>query len=299
MNFTRTTLLVLRLSCLTLFVASAFGAEQVNRKLDAAPDGMVTIENTAGSIDVRGWSRNEVEVSAELGEDVEELVFERNGNSIVIRVESRRNNSRRTSSDLEVRVPQNSSVNISGVSTDVEVRAVRGALRLNSVSGDIASDAFEADIDVETVSGDVKVAGQGMEATSRFSTVSGDIDAEGLAGRMDINSVSGDMAITGGLFERVDAHTTSGDIDYRAGLVGNGRMDVETINGDLELMFAGELSASFDIETFNGDIRNCFGPEPQRTSRYTPGRELKFTEGGGASRVTIRTLNGDLRLCRE
>jgi len=299
MNFTRTTLLVLRLSCLTLFVASAFGAEQVNRKLDAAPDGMVTIENTAGSIDVRGWSRNEVEVSAELGEDVEELVFERNGNSIVIRVESRRNNSRRTSSDLEVRVPQNSSVNISGVSTDVEVRAVRGALRLNSVSGDIASDAFGADIDVETVSGDVKVAGQGMEATSRFSTVSGDIDAEGLAGRMDINSVSGDMAITGGLFERVDAHTTSGDIDYRAGLVGNGRMDVETINGDLELMFAGELSASFDIETFNGDIRNCFGPEPQRTSRYTPGRELKFTEGGGASRVTIRTLNGDLRLCRE
>jgi DUF4097 and DUF4098 domain-containing protein YvlB len=299
MNFTKTTLMVLRLSCLMLFVASAFGAEKVNRKMDAAPAGQVTIENTAGTINVTGWAQNEVEVSGELGRDVEELVFERNGNSIVIRVESRQRNNRRISSDLAIRVPENSSVNVSGVSTDIGVRNVRGELRLSSISGDISSEVFEADIDVETVSGDIQVNGKERHATSQFSSVSGDIDVKGLAGAIAITSVSGDIAITGGSFERVNAQTTSGDIDYRSGLIGNGRMDIETINGDLEVICEGDVSARFDIETFNGSIRNCFGPEPERTSRYTPGRELKFAEGGGTSRVTIRTLNGDLRLCRD
>jgi DUF4097 and DUF4098 domain-containing protein YvlB len=78
-----------------------------------------------------------------------------------------------------------------------------------------------------------------------------------------------------------------------------GSFGLETINGDLDIEFNESISARFDIETFNGDIRNCFGPEPVRTSKYTPGRELKFTQGAGGGRVTIKTLNGDLRLCKE
>ena len=81
-------------------------------------------------------------------------------------------------------------------------------------------------------------------------------------------------------------------------LTDDGRLDVETINGSVDIDFDGDVSARFDIETFNGSIRNCFGPESVRTDRYTPGRELKFTEGNGSGRVTIQTLNGSLRLCK-
>lgn len=298
MNITNRVWIILPLACFALLAAPA-SAAPVNRTIDAAPAGLVTIDNTAGSIDVRGWSRNQVEVSGELGRDVDELVLERKGDSITVRVESRGRNNRQVSSDLTVRVPERSAVNVSGVSTDIDVRGVRGQLRLSSISGDIGSETFEADIDVETVSGDVRVKGSEMQANSRFSSVSGDIDVERLAGVINVSSVSGDVTISGGWFERVSAQTTSGDIDYRSRLAGEGRMDVETINGDLDLLLGGEVSATFDIESFNGDIRNCFGPEPTRTSRYAPGRELKFTEGGGAGRVTVRSLNGDLRLCRE
>ena len=76
-------------------------------------------------------------------------------------------------------------------------------------------------------------------------------------------------------------------------------IEVAENNGDVDIKFSGEVSARFDIETFNGRIRNCFGPEPVRTSEYAPGRELRFTEGGGEGRVVIRTLNGGLRLCTE
>ena len=62
--------------------------------------------------------------------------------------------------------------------------------------------------------------------------------------------------------------------------------------------FDGPVNAEFDISTFNGDIRNCFGPKPERTSEYAPGRELRFREGQGSGRVRIKTLNGDVDVCR-
>ena len=50
MGFIKSTLMVLRLVCLTLFFASAFADEQLNRRVEAASDGVVTIDNKAGFI---------------------------------------------------------------------------------------------------------------------------------------------------------------------------------------------------------------------------------------------------------
>jgi DUF4097 and DUF4098 domain-containing protein YvlB len=280
-------------------LAHAAKADEVYRKLDAAAAGTVAIENTAGSVLVRGWSKNEVEVSGDLGSDVEELVFDRDGNVVNVHVKTRRGSGRSSDTDLVVRVPERSTVKISGVSLDIEISDVRGAQRVSTVSGDVTSRAYDSDVDIESVSGDVDVRGGGESARTHVSTVSGDIEVVDLAGEIEITSVSGDLGVYGGRWSRVAANTTSGDFDFKGELLGKGRLDVETINGDLELFFNGDLSAELDIETFNGEIRNCFGPKATRTSRYAPGRELKFTEGGGDGRVTIRTLNGDLRLCKD
>jgi hypothetical protein len=64
-------------------------------------------------------------------------------------------------------------------------------------------------------------------------------------------------------------------------------------------VFTKAVSARFDIETFNGSIRNCFGPKPERTSRYSPGLELSFTLGDGDSHVSIETLNGSVNICNQ
>lgn len=295
----KTTVKVLLAAALTLLLMQSAAAERVDRRLDAPSDAVVTVQNTAGSLLIRGWSRNEVEVKADLGRDVEELIVERSGKDIRIEVRAPRKNNRRISSDLEIRVPEGSSVNASGVSTDIDMFDVRGDIRMSVVSGDVTVRGFGSDIEVSTVSGDIEAEGRGQVSDARFNTVSGDIDVQSVSGGVSMTSVSGDLAVLDGAFERAKFNTTSGDIVYDAGLEGNGRLDIDTVNGDLDIRFRGDVSARFDIETFNGDIRNCFGPEPQRTSRYTPGRELSFTEGGGGSRVTIKTLNGNVNLCRD
>lgn len=289
---------ILTITFLGIFAVSTVAAEQIDRTLDAASDGTVSISNIAGSVDVGGWSRNQVQVKGELGGDVDELIFERSGNDIEIKVKSRRRNSRDVSSDLHVKVPQRSSLEVNTVSADIDIEGVLGEQSLESVSGDITTEAHEADIDINTVSGDLEITGDKRKIRSRLSSVSGDIDADNLAGEVGVESVSGDLFVTDGVFQRASLNTVNGDIVFRAQLLNDGRLDVETVNGGVEIEFAGDVSARFDIETFNGDIDNCFGPKPVRVSKYAPGYELKFTEGGGNGRVRIETLNGDLNLCK-
>ncbi len=272
-------------------------AEMVNRELDAAPDGRVDIFNTAGSITVEGWSSNKVEVSGELGQNVEELIVERDKDRINIKVKVPRKNSRRIASDLKIKVPEKSFIDVSGVSADIVVAGVAGEQRLHTVSGDVVTEALGGDIGVESVSGDIEIErGKGDNETGA-STVSGDITVSGLSGYLDIEAVSGDITIDAGDFDRVGAETVNGDIVFRGKLRDDGKLAAESVNGDISIEFIGKVSARIDAETFNGDIDNCFGPQPQRTSRYTPGLGLSFTEGDGNGRVTLATLNGDMRIC--
>lgn len=283
-----------------LFIAGAAIAEEIDRTLDVDRESRISISNLAGEVVVRGWNENRVHVGGELGPDVEELIFERDGKQVTIKVKipERSWGKKRVTSDLDIRVPQMSSLNVSTVSADVTVNGVRGEQRLQSVSGDVSTEAFESEIHAEAVSGDVAVVGRDADAVWRFTTVSGDIQVKDLSGEISAEVVSGDIEVGGGSFERVTLETVNGDIDFRGGLKNGGKMDVESVNGSVDVKFDGDVSARFDIETFNGGIRNCFGPKPERTSRHAPGWELDFTEGSGDGRVTIETLNGRVTICK-
>ena len=283
---------------LSLMTTATFAAETVDRTLDAAPDGDVTISNVAGSVEVNGWSRNQVEVTGELGSGVEELIFERDGHEVIVKVKLPRHNRRSGSAELVINVPEASSLRINTVSADIDIDDVKGEQRLESVSGDITTAVFGKEIDAESVSGDIDVAGDNQAVNGKLNTVSGDIDVENLNGELRSETVNGEINVINGSFKRISGNTVNGEIVFHVGLQDEGRMDIETINGAVDVDFGGDVSARFDIETFNGSIQNCFGPESVRTSKYAPGRELNFTEGSGAGRVTINTLNGRIRICK-
>lgn len=286
---------------LGVLLASTAAAEEISQTLDAAKDGKVSVSNLAGSVEVIGWNRSQVEVTGELGDDVEELIFERDGKhtTIKVRVPERSWGHKDVSSDLVIKVPRGSSLDISTVSADIDVDGVRGEQDLQAVSGDISCKAVAEEVDAETVSGDVDIEGDGSVGEWDLSSVSGDVTAIGVAGEVKAEVVSGDIDISQGSFERVKLETVNGDITFDGGLRKNGKMDVETVNGGVDVDFTGSISAEFEIETFNGRIRNCFGPKAERVHEHAPGWELSFAEGGGDGRVSIATLNGGISLCKE
>lgn len=282
-----------------LAAGSASAETQVNKTIDASADGYVGISNVAGSIEVIGWSRSAVKVEGTLGDDVEELIFERDGDEVVIKVKVPRHHGRDIESDLMVSVPAKSSLDISGVSADIDVKDVLGDQELATVSGDVTTKATAGDVEAASVSGDVEVHGTGEDTETEAATVSGDVTLVDLAGEIEAESVSGDVSIVGGKIDDVYLESVNGDLTFRAELDKGGDLAMETVNGTVEVIFNGTVSAEIDIETFNGGIKNCFGPKPERTSRYSPGLELSFTHGGGSGSVAIETLNGSVRICDE
>jgi len=283
---------------LGLALAASAAAEDVNRTLDAAADGHVHISNISGSVTVVGWSRDQVEVTGKIGPKVEELIVERSGDKITIKVKVPRKSGRGVESDLHVRVPERSSLDVGTVSADIDVTGVRGEQKLEAVSGDIETESDAADVTAGTVSGDVVIRGKGKDAETHSASVSGDVELHELAGEVFAESVSGDLIIEDGSFDRASFNVVNGDIVFRSELRKGGKLKAETVNGEVNLRFAGNISGQFDIDTFNGGIDNCFGPKAQRTSKYAPGMELSFSEGDGDARVTVSTVNGDISICK-
>ena len=272
-------------------------AEEVDRTVDAAADGHVHVSNIAGEVTISGWSRNEVEVTGELGRNVEELIVERDGDKVTIKVKVPRNGGRGIDSDLHIQVPQASSIDVGTVSADIDIAEVQGEQNLNTVSGDVNTEAFGNDVSAESVSGDVEVSGQRKDAETDASTVSGNVTLFRVAGVVEAASVSGDVIVDEGSFNRASLETVSGDVVFHGDVRAGGRIDAETVNGDIDVEFDKKVSGRYNIDTFNGNIRNCYGPKAIRTSKYTPGWELSFEEGDGDARVSVSTLNGDISIC--
>lgn len=289
-------LVSITLAC--LLSVSVF-AEEVERSVDASKDGHVNVSNIAGSVTITGWNKGEVEVTGTLGRNVEELIVERDGNKVLIKVKVPKRGGRGIDSELEIKLPQGSTVDVGTVSADIEVEKVAGVQELHTVSGDVKTTHTGAYVMAESVSGDVEIFGDDADGEVEASSVSGDVTLSRIAGSAEATSVSGDVYIEEGSFSRAMLETVTGEISFNGELRKGGKLGIDTVNGDVEVDFSGKVSAKFDIETLNGGIHSCFGPEARKTHKYGPGWELSFTEGSGDGRVTISSLNGGVDICND
>jgi DUF4097 and DUF4098 domain-containing protein YvlB len=280
-------------------VPAALAGTPIDQRKPADPTGHVEVSNTAGSVVVTAWPRNEVEVTGTLGEGVERLEFVQSGKLTRVKVVLPTRSSRVQSTSLVVKVPAASSLSVNTVSADVRAQGVRGAQRLQSVSGDIATEAAAEDVECKTVSGDVTVNGTGQKGLLTVTTVSGDASVSRVGGEVNGNTVSGNFTISAGDTARSRLRSTSGDLGLKSRLDADARIDFESISGDVRLDLLAPVGAEFEVSSFNGEIRNCFGPKPVRTSEYAPGTELRFKEGRGTARVRIKTLNGNIGICNK
>jgi DUF4097 and DUF4098 domain-containing protein YvlB len=292
-----------RLSGLSLLLVMALplaamaANDSVDRKVAAQPNGEVIISNVSGTIDVRGWDRNEVQVTGTLGRGVERIDVTNNGSRTEVKVVLPRGSNRDGDATIEVQVPMNSSVEVSAVSADVSSRGVLGTQRLKSVSGEVTADIAGVESEVRSVSGDVTVRGNSKPIALRVSSVSGSLDLTNLAGKLDVVTVSGDSRIQMIDTSEVRGRTTSGGFELNAKLLRDGRVDVEGVSGDVTLHVSAPAGLSTEIESFSGDIDGCLAHDVERVSKYGPGVRLNTKTADGGARVRAKTLSGDIDIC--
>jgi hypothetical protein len=256
---TNSSLAVCVLAVALLAVGGAWAANSVDETKAARPDGSVEIGLISGDLTVVGWDRPEIRVRGDLGSGQPEFRFEVEGAEAEIEVEPRDERTMGPGLDLEISVPRDSSVEVSGISVDVSISGITGIVEVETVSGDVEVRQAPAQLEIEGVSGDVEVLG--------------------------------DTPI-----EDLEVQVVSGSVLVDAPLSPSASVDLESVSGDLTIKAATNASIRFDVETFSGSIESAFGGAPTKTSKFTPAQELSFSVGGGDANVDMQSFSGKVRI---
>lgn len=268
----------------------AWAQQPVDVRRPAAADGRVEIENLAGSIRVIGWNREEVAVSGTLGPGAEGISVKGGRHRTRIEVETERD-PHSVRSDLEIHVPAGSRVDVESFSAGITVSEVTGALRAESVNGNISISGAK-EVDAQTVAGSVEVSGSA--ARVHAESVNGPVTVRGASGDLEASTVNGRLDVSGTV-ERGHLETVSGSVRFDGDIQGEGSLDAEGVSGEIELVLPAKINADFSISTFSGDIENELGPAP-RAHKHAPEKEVEFTVGTGGATVSVKTLSGTIRL---
>ncbi len=269
-----------------------FAQTTVDKRLPAAPQGVVEIEIPAGSVTVIGWSNAEVQITGTLAAGAE-LGFDSEGNSTEIEIESE-GHPAHSVSDIEVHVPAGSQVKVEGVELDIEVTGVTGSVEAETINGAITQSGAAKDVSIQSVNGSVDI--RGAAGRIEVEVVNGSVTIEESSGDLEASAVNGEVFVRGGEFENVALESVAGEVRFDADLAAQGRLDIETVSASVYVFVAPDVQADFSIETFSGQIENGLGVGTIQEEKYMPAKELTFVTGAGGPRITVETLSGSVHI---
>ena len=159
-------------------------------------------------------------------------------------------------------------------------------VKVKTASADTEIEGHLRTLDVNGVSGDVRVRGE-ISDDATVKTVSGDIELERVHGDLSVQTVSGDARVrdTAG---SVEAKSVSGDIRLEALTAGETRFS--SVSGDIEIGIAAGSMLDVDAGSTSGDL----------ASEVPLATEPPSAEDAASPTVILRgrTVSGDIRVFR-
>lgn len=174
---------------------------------------------------------------------------------------------------------------------DLEIKTVSGDIKTNdnlkfedlkiySTSGDIKIGDIQAEnINIETVSGDIELQNL-LEDTIKLKTVSGDISVESAKGKIEAKTTSGNIEIEK-IEGKVELTSTSGDIESKDFKVTE-NSKVKTTSGNVKMYLNEESNCEIRTKSTSGDVTF---PNGRNVMGHEPYVELN-----------IQTTSGDIEL---
>src|ERR1700723_869418 len=186
---------IVALAALVVPWSLVHASRAIHESRAADPQGEIEIFNLAGKVEVEGWDRSDVEVGGTADDGVDRVDVSGSGRRTSIHVVTRSAHLWGSGGEahLIVHVPAKSSLTVTLVSSDFEVKGVLGDLKVQSVSGRVRGEVG-GDVRATTVSGEVQLKAPGAKSVE-IRTISGNIHLVGGGGDADINTVSGDASL--------------------------------------------------------------------------------------------------------
>ncbi len=252
------------------------------------PAGFVEVHVFGGNVRVTSWAQNAIHVRGHFNPDCHIDVVP-SGDREQIRLACSHGPG---TGDIDVQIPQASSLEVRTMSADVSIRDVNGAVHTQTVSGDVdLRGGSPSEIDLRSTSGDVTV--ESSSTATRAHSISGDVHIAGVRGRATIRTVSGECILSGGDFTGMEIETVSGDVVFQGAVTGQGTFEVQSHSGDVTLHLPATTGAEVEMRSTSGDLVIDMG-----SGRKSAERELDARIGPGGARLRLRSFSGDVRVVR-
>lgn len=238
------------------------------------------VKNSSGSVTVTASDTEDIRVTIRSdSRDVDQCDIDFSGRRLVIRVPERRL-IRLHGFDIEVTVPDGSSVKARTASADVRVNGRIDSLDVETASGNATAEEVDGEAKIGTASGDIQVSL--VTGDIRGRSASGDIII-GCAETVSLHTASGDVTISE-LGASGEAKTASGDIEVTRAAQGDLRLN--SVSGDIQVGVASGTAAHLSLHSLSGRMN----------SEMPIGDSAPET--GATLDVTARTVSGDITIMR-
>lgn len=269
------------------FTALALAASQGADTTFAVERGdRLEVEAHRGSITVRAWSRNSVQVRGTGGRFT---VDHRGGR---VEVETDWEHGDPGNVRFEISAPAWMALELSGVNTDITVVGSEAAVSAESVSGSISVEGGSGLIELETVEGRITVSG--VRGRVYASSVNEAVTVRNTEGPVHAETVNGGITLTGIESSDVEAETVNGAIRFSGPIRNNGRYGFATHNGGVTVTVQEGANVAVSVSTFQSE----FGADFPISFRGSREGDFSFTIGNGSASLDIESFQGPIRLVR-
>jgi hypothetical protein len=263
---------------------------QADTTIPATKGQRLSADVFAGSVTVRSWNRDAVQVTGDPGR---KGALEVRSSGSAVSVETGTHTGPSGAADLVLTIPAWMPVAVEGVYTDVTVEGCRCPVSVETVHGDIVVKGAEGAVSLETVEGSVQV--QGVTGNVSANSVNEAVTVRDVTGNVAVEAVNGDVTLTGLRGGNVEASTVNGDVTYDGEIRAGGRYAFTSHQGDVTVAMPAGASATIRVNSFNGDFESDF---PVTLSGTSARKKLSFTLGGGSATVDIESFSGDIHLVK-
>jgi DUF4097 and DUF4098 domain-containing protein YvlB len=266
--------------CLLLMALPVQAEWNVEETLAAQPGDRLEVDlQTGGSIQVEGWSRDEVKVTATVKQGTTaEVEFDIAETDYGVAVHSRLNSRGKISSTIEVviMVPQRFDLDLDTMGGSIQLSNLEGRIVGETMGGGLKLDRLKGSLRLSTMGGEIKLSDSDVDG--RVKTLGGDVFLSGVAGNVEATTMGGDV-----IYDRVEPGPAQ-----RACKV----VKIDTMGGNIEVVIMVPHRFDLDLDTLGGSIQltNLEG----RIVGETMGGELTLDRLKGSLRLS--TMGGEIRL---
>jgi hypothetical protein len=254
---------------------------------------LLALRVPAGAIDIETAETTETEVELEpLDRGAEQAIADATvelrgrpggGHELIVELEERRFLVFATAPRVHARIrcPHGADLDVKTVSADVRGAGSLGGAAVKSVSGDVALPDLAGDARIKSVSGDVRLSQ--VAGAVEVQTVSGDVNAAAAEGNVSITTVSGDLRIDDAS-RSVTTKSVSGD--QFVGSVKAGAT-CQSVSGDVHVAVPPGTHVYIDANSRSGDVRSELDPS-----------DGEGMDEGEVAELRVKTMSGDIRIAR-